>query len=320
MSARTLMILRTVKAVQNNKIELTAACDARRLDVFLAENSGLSRSHCGKLITEGAVSVDGKVVTKVSASVKEDSKIEVILPKDIPLDILPQNIPLDIIYEDSDLVVVNKPQGMTVHPASGVYTDTLVNALLYHIKDLSGINGVLRPGIVHRLDKDTSGLLVVAKNDVAHLELQRQIQCKECRRIYVALLEGVLKSDSGIVDQPIGRSKTDRKKMDIVSDGRSAQTLYTVLKRFTHHTLCRFELKTGRTHQIRVHAKYLGHPVVGDKVYGYKNCKWNLNGQLLHAQTLILTHPTTHEQMTFTAPLPDYFEKILELLNKTEAL
>ena len=173
---------------------------------------------------------------------------------------------------------------------------------------------MLRPGIVHRLDKDTSGLLVIAKNDVAHVELQRQIQQKECRRIYVALLEGVLKADSGCVDKPIGRCPSDRKKMDIVADGRSALTYYTVLERFTNHTLVQFELKTGRTHQIRVHAKFLGHPVVGDKTYGYAKCKFNLAGQLLHAEKLIFTHPTTGQVLSFTAPIPSYFEKVLTTL------
>ena len=298
------------------KIELTAETDARRLDVFVAENSGLTRSHVQKLLEQGAVVVDGKQVVKPSCAVNVGSIVSVTLPDEIPLDVVAQDIPLNVVYEDKDLLVINKPQGMTVHPANNVFTDTLVNALLFHVKDLSGINGVLRPGIVHRLDKDTSGLLVVAKNDAAHVELQRQIQCKECRRIYVALLEGVLKEDVGVVNKPIGRSKSDRKKMDIVLDGRSAQTHYTVLRRYDGYTLCQFELKTGRTHQIRVHAKYLGHPVVGDKTYGYKNCRWNLDGQLLHAQTLIFTHPTTGKLMQFSAPLPEYFQKVLDILNK----
>ena len=292
-------------------IELICENPCRRLDVFIAENSGLTRSHAQKLIDSGAVTVDGVVVTKASSEVKQDATVHVELPPDVSLNVPAEDIPLDIVYEDGDLLVINKPQGLTVHPANGVYTGTLVNALLYHVKDLSGINGVLRPGIVHRLDKDTSGLLVVAKNDAAHVELQRQIQSKECKRIYLALLEGNLKSDSGVVDQPIGRSKSDRKKMDIVSDGRNAVTHYTVLERFDGYTLTQFELKTGRTHQIRVHAKYLGHPVVGDKTYGYAKCRFKLNGQLLHAHTLSFTHPTTGKNMTFTVDCPDYFEKIL---------
>lgn len=301
------------------KIELTAENECRRLDVFLSENSGLTRSHVQKLLEQERVTVDGKLATKASSAVKEGACVTVELPDEVPLDIVAQDIPLDIVYQDGDLAVINKPQGMTVHPANNVYEGTLVNALLFHVKDLSGINGVLRPGIVHRLDKDTSGLLVVAKNDQAHVELQRQIQCKQCRRIYVALLDGVIKQDSGFVDQPIGRSKSDRKKMDVVADGRSAQTLYTVLKRYKNYTLCRFELKTGRTHQIRVHAKFLGHPVVGDKTYGSKNCRWNLDGQLLHAETLSFTHPKTKQEMTFSAPLPQYFVKVLDVLNKTES-
>lgn len=295
-------------------VELTCEADCRRLDVFLSENSGLTRNHVQKLIVTGSVTVDGKVANKASAPVKADSAVSVVLPPDVPLDIPPQDIPLDIVYQDADLAVINKPQGMTVHPANNVCVGTLVNALLYHIKDLSGINGVLRPGIVHRLDKYTSGLLVVAKNDSAHVELQRQIQAKICRRIYIALLEGVLKADSGQVDAPIGRSHSDRKKMDVVSDGRSALTYYKVQERFDHYTLVQFELKTGRTHQIRVHAKYLGHPVVGDKAYGYAKCKFNLNGQLLHAEQLIFNHPTTGEQMSFYAPLPEYFDKVLTSL------
>ncbi len=298
------------------KISLTCLENTRRLDTFVSENCDITRSHAQKLIDESAVVVDGKVVTKPSQAVKQNSIVEVNVPDDIPLNVKAENIPLDIVYQDEDLAVINKPQGMTVHPANNVYSGTLVNALLYNVKDLSGINGVLRPGIVHRLDKDTSGLLVVAKNDVSHVALQKQIQTKKARRIYIALLEGVLKTDSGVVDKPIGRSKTDRKKMDIVPDGRSALTLYTVLKRYKNYTLCRFELKTGRTHQIRVHAKFLGHPVVGDKTYGYKNCRFTLDGQLLHAQTLIFTHPKTGEEMTFSAPLPNYFQHVLDILDK----
>ena len=298
-------------------IELICENPCRRLDVFIAENSGLTRSHAQKLIDAGLVTVDGVVVTKSSSEVKHDATVCAELPPDVSLDIPAENIPLDIVYEDEDLLVINKPQGLTVHPANGVYTGTLVNALLYHVKDLSGINGVLRPGIVHRLDKDTSGLLVVAKNDRAHVELQRQIQNKECKRIYLALLEGNLKTDSGFVDQPIGRSKSDRKKMDVVADGRSALTYYTVLERFSGYTLTQFELKTGRTHQIRVHAKFLGHPVVGDKTYGYAKCRWKLDGQLLHAHTLSFTHPRTGEMMSFSTPCPEYFDKILvSLRNK----
>ena len=300
--------------------QIQLVCEqSQRLDSFVAENSTLTRSHAQKLVQGGSVTVDGAVVTKCSLVVKEDSVVCVTLPDEQSLDIPAQDIPLDILYEDSHMAVINKQQGLTVHPANGVNTDTLVNALLFHIKDLSGINGVLRPGIVHRLDKDTSGLLVVAKNDQAHVELQRQIQTKECKRIYWALVEGVVKQDQGIVNQPIGRCPTDRKRMDIVAGGRQAETHFTVLKRFDRYTLMQFELKTGRTHQIRVHSRFLGHPVVGDKTYGFKNCKFNLSGQLLHAKTISFTHPVSGEQMTFSAPLPSYFEKILQTLtNKSK--
>lgn len=296
-------------------INIICENDYRRLDVFIADNSGLTRSHAQKLIDGGKVTVDGKTANKASSDVKQDSAVTVVLPDETELNVPAQDIPIDIVYEDSDLAVINKQQGLTVHPANGVNTDTLVNALLYRIKDLSGINGVLRPGIVHRLDKDTSGLLVVAKNDFTHVELQKQIQSKQCRRIYLALLEGVVKEESGVIDKPIGRSYTDRKKMDVVLSGRNAETHFEVLERFAKYTLVRFELKTGRTHQIRVHAaKCMLHPVVGDKTYGYKNCRFNLDGQLLHAQTLIFTHPRTGEEMSFSAPLPDYFDRVLNTL------
>ena len=296
-------------------INIICENDYRRLDIFIADNSGLTRSHAQKLIDGGKVTVDGKTANKASSDVKQDSAVTVVLPDETELNVPAQDIPIDIVYEDSDLAVINKQQGLTVHPANGVNTDTLVNALLYRIKDLSGINGVLRPGIVHRLDKDTSGLLVVAKNDFTHVELQKQIQSKQCRRIYLALLEGVVKEESGVIDKPIGRSYSDRKKMDVVLDGRNAETHFEVVERFAKYTLVRFELKTGRTHQIRVHAaRCMLHPVVGDKTYGYKNCKFNVNGQLLHAQTLMFTHPRTGEEMSFFAPLPDYFERVLNTL------
>lgn len=290
--------------------------DCRRLDIFLSESADLTRSHAQKLIQDSAVSLNGVVTTKASTAVKEGDLVQACLPDEVELNVEPQDLPLDVVYQDSDLAVINKAQGMVVHPASGCYQNTLVNALLFHVKDLSGINGVLRPGIVHRLDKDTSGLLVVAKNDFAHVELQKQIQNKTCRRIYYALLEGTVKQDEGFIDKPIGRSKTDRKKMDVISDGRPAQTAYSVIERLGSYTLVKFELKTGRTHQIRVHAaRCLGHPVVGDKTYGYKNCKWKLDGQLLHAQTISFVHPRTGEQMTFSAPLPKYFQNVLNVLH-----
>ncbi|MDE5547862.1 MAG: RluA family pseudouridine synthase, partial [Clostridia bacterium] len=230
------------------------------------------------------------------------------------------DIPIDIIYEDEDVAVVNKPQGMTVHAGAGNYEGTLVNALLFRLDSLSGINGELRPGIVHRIDKDTSGLLVVAKNDTAHLSLSKQIEEKSCKREYLALLEGVLAQEKGQVATDIGRDPKDRLRMAVVpaGTGRRAVTDYTVERRFRDHTLVRFSLQTGRTHQIRVHAKHLGHPVAGDMTYGYKKQRFQLNGQLLHAYRLELTHPRTGERMEFFAPLPDYFEHVLDVLGKTE--
>jgi 23S rRNA pseudouridine1911/1915/1917 synthase len=216
------------------------------------------------------------------------------------------------VYQDSDLAIIDKPQGLTVHAGNGTNGSTLVNALLFHLDNLSGINGVIRPGIVHRIDKNTSGLLVVAKNDNAHVSLAKQIETKTCKRLYYALLEGVLKNDSGVIETNIGRNPKDRTKMAVVSNGRNAVTEYKVIKRFSNYTLCEFSLKTGRTHQIRVHSKHIGHPVVGDKEYGFKNQKFKLEGQLLHAHQLSFVHPTTGEQVTFESPIPEYFEKILK--------
>ncbi len=298
------------------KIDFTAEEPCRRLDVFISDNSGFTRSRVQKLIVSGSVFVNGVAAAKASEGVREGETVTVVVPEGVPLNIAAEDIPIDVVYEDADLAVINKGQGMIVHPACGVYSGTLVNALLYRIKDLSGINGVLRPGIVHRLDKDTSGLLVVAKNDFSHVSLQRQIQQKTCARIYTALVEGKVSDDSGVIDRPIGRSKADRKKMDVVKDGRNAVTLFEVVTRYRNNTLMRFELKTGRTHQIRVHAKYMGHPVVGDKTYGYKSQRFRLDGQLLHAGELAFDHPRTGERMRFEAPLPEYFVKILKILEQ----
>jgi 23S rRNA pseudouridine1911/1915/1917 synthase len=286
-----------------------------RLDVFVSEELNISRSRAQKLIEDGFVSFNNVVLTKVSKSVKTGDEAVVVLPEPEPIELVAQDIPLDIVYEDEYLAVINKQQGLTVHPAGGSYTNTLVNALLFKIKNLSGINGDIRPGIVHRLDKDTSGLMVVAKNDLAHVDLSGQIERKECRRIYYALLEGVVKSDSGTINQPIGRSKTDRKKMAVDAKGKSAVTMYEAVKRYADFTLMKFELKTGRTHQIRVHASFLGHPVVGDKAYGFKKQKFVLNGQLLHSKIIEFTHPVTKEHMRFESQLPDYFLKVLSTLS-----
>lgn len=287
-----------------------------RLDVFVGEVAQSSRSNAQKRIKKGLVTLNGKTEDKVSRMLKIGDNVGVTIVAPEPIELIPQDIPLDIVYQDEYLAVINKQQGLTVHPAGGSYTDTLVNALLYHIKDLSGINGDIRPGIVHRLDKDTSGLMVVAKNDFAHVNLSQQIASKECRRIYYALTEGVFKEDSGVIDQPLFRSKTDRKKIAVDPDGRQAITLFNVVERFAANTLVRFELKTGRTHQIRVHSAFIGHPIVGDKVYGFKKQRFDLNGQLLHSKEITFTHPKTGESMHFDSELPDYFRRILSVLKK----
>lgn len=291
----------------------------KRTDSFLSENmEEITRSAIKKLIDEGNVLLNGKSV-KAGQSIKKGDKVEITLPDPIELSVKPENIPLDVIYQDNDIAIINKPQGMVVHAGSGNATGTLVNALLFHLDSLSGINGVIRPGIVHRIDKDTSGLLVVAKNDRAHVELSKQIAEKTCHRIYYALLEGIVKEDSGRITTEIGRDPSDRIKMTVLQGGKGkiAITDYETIKRYPQgYTLMRFSLHTGRTHQIRVHAKYVGHPIVGDPVYGYKKQKFDLKGQLLHAEKLILTHPVTGEEMTFEAPLPDYFQRVLDTLER----
>jgi 23S rRNA pseudouridine1911/1915/1917 synthase len=254
------------------------------------------------------------VEAKASKILKDGDIVEVEMPAPEQTEIPPQDIPIQIVYQDNALAVINKQQGLTVHPANGVYTDTLVNALLFHLKDLSGINGIIRPGIVHRLDKGTSGLMVVAKTDAAHVSLAKQIGEKTAKRVYFALVEGVVKVDEGVIEQPVGRNKSDRKKMAVVLDGKYAKTHYYVERRLQNYTLVRFELDTGRTHQIRVHAQFIGHPVVGDETYGFKHQKFNLNGQLLHSKRLSFFHPLTGKWMEFDSDLPDYFKHILDVL------
>lgn len=292
-----------------------AADSGRRLDIFLSDKiEDLSRSRAKTIIEKGGVTVDGNSVIKASFALKGTETVEADAGEPINLEAFPQDIPVHIIYQDTDLAVIDKKQGMVTHPATGSPSGTLVNALLFHIKDLSTINGVIRPGIVHRLDKDTSGLLVIAKNDAAHNSLARQISEKSAKRYYIALVDGNIKEESGIIEKPIDRSKTDRKKMAVREDGRVAKTSYRVLERFGSYTLTEFELYTGRTHQIRVHAAYLHHPVTGDRVYGGSN-KFGLNGQLLHAYKLEFTHPSTSERLVFRADLPDYFKNVLKKLN-----
>ena len=292
---------------------IIAETSGERVDSFLAEELPYTRSKIKKLIDDGLISVNDKIV-KAKYLVKVGDVI-CVTEKDLePLDLEPVNAPIDIVYQDDDLAVINKPQGLTVHAGNVVTGYTLVNLLLYHLDNLSGINGVIRPGIVHRIDKDTSGLLVVAKNDTAHLSLASQIAEKTCKRTYVALLEGVVKQDEGVIETYIGRSDQNRTMMAVKNSGRIAITNFKVLKRYENYTYCEFNLQTGRTHQIRVHSKHIGHPIVGDPVYGYKNQKFNLNGQLLHATRLEFTHPITNKRMVFTAPLPNYFEAVLNKL------
>lgn len=285
-----------------------------RLDSFLYElDNSFTRSHYKNLIEEGHVLVNSKKV-KAGYALKLNDVVSVEMIPARPIETLPQNIPLDIVYEDEDLAVINKPKGMVVHPANGNWDGTLVNALLYNIKDLSGINGEIRPGIVHRLDKDTSGLLVVAKNDFAHVALSKQIADKTCKRIYLALVIGNMPNDSGEVANYLGRDPKNRLRYAVVDNGgKYAETHYKVLTRYKDYSLVEFELKTGRTHQIRVHCKYLNHPIVGDDLYGGKS-KFKTDGQMLHAYKLSFYHPRTNKYMEFEAQLPEYFQKILSNL------
>lgn len=297
-------------------MEYTVDRDKIRADIFLAEKTGLSRSNIKNIIENNGVLLNGSLKNKSGIDLKTGDIISIDIPEPKKLEIKAENIPLDIVYQDDYFAVINKPQGMVVHQASS-YTknDTLVNALLFNLDSLSAINGVIRPGIVHRLDKDTSGLIVVAKNDEAHRSLAQQIEKKTARRIYYGLCDGNFKDDRGTVNAPVGRSKKDRKKMAVVDDGRRAVTHFNVLERFGKYTLVRFELETGRTHQIRVHAKSLNHPIVGDELYGGSMNLYK-NGQLLHAKELILKHPHTGEEMKFESELPEYFKLILEKLRK----
>lgn len=301
-------------AGEQEKLLITENEAGQRADVGLASLLELTRSNMQKLLEDGRA-VKGSKVLKANYKLKLGDEIIVTLPEPQPLDVQPENIPIDIIYEDEDVVVVNKARGMVVHPAAGNYNGTLVNALLYHCKNLSGINGVIRPGIVHRLDKDTSGIMICAKNDAAHVSLSEQIQSKTAKRTYMAVVRGNIKTDSGVIKTLIARDKNDRKKMAVVKeDGRNAVTEYEVMERFGKYTIVKCKLLTGRTHQIRVHMEYLGYPLVGDPKYSPKKTPFAINGQALHSLTLDFIHPRTGEQMHFEAPLPEDMHKIVTRL------
>lgn len=294
------------------------ATQAVRSDIFISENvDGVTRSFAKKLFDEGLVSVNGKAA-KPSAKLKIGDVVELNLPEPKTTDVVARDMPLNIVYEDKDVLIVNKPRGMVVHPAAGNEDFTLVNAVMFHCgADLSAIGGVLRPGIVHRIDKDTTGLLAVAKNNNAHLSLSSQLKDRSLSRTYFALVHGNIKEESGFVNAPIARSESDRKKMAVAKiGGREAVTDFWVLERFGSYTLVKCKLRTGRTHQIRVHMRHIGHPIVGDKTYGIKKEEFNTAGQLLHAGEIGFVHPSTNEKMSFSAPLPDDFQRILETLRK----
>ena len=288
-----------------------------RLDVYLAEQyEDFSRSYIQKLINGEHVKVNDKL-EKNKYLTKLGDKIEVLLPEPKNLDVKAQNIPLDIFYEDDDLIIINKQQGMVVHPGAGNYENTLVNALLYHCDgQLSSINGVIRPGIVHRIDKDTTGLLMVAKNNFAHQSLAEQLKEHTITRKYHAICNGIIKENKITIDAPIGRNPVDRLKMSVIQSGRNAVTYVNPLERYKDYTYIEAQLETGRTHQIRVHLSYIKHPLLGDEVYGKKSTKFNLKGQVLHAKTLGFVHPRTNEYMEFNSELPDYFKKLLTIISK----
>lgn len=298
------------------KMNLTVNCQGSRLDKYLAENTDLSRSFLQDMIKDQKVLVNNNIA-KSSYKVILGDEISLFIPDLEELDVIPQNIPLDILYEDEDIIVINKAKGMVVHPSCGHPDGTLVNALLYHCHDLSGINGKLRPGIVHRIDKDTSGCLVIAKNDKAHVQLAKQIETKQAYREYRLVVQGNIQHDDGLIDAPIGRDPKDRQKMTVIAENaKDARTYFHVLKRYGQYTYLSCRLETGRTHQIRVHMKYIQHPIIGDEKYGKKCSFKDTKGQVLHAYKLKLIHPTKGIEMEFMAELPTYFCEILAYLEK----
>jgi len=302
-----------------DEIKLISEESDLRIDAYISSKlDNLSRSAVQKLIGDNNITVNNKAINK-NYKIKINDEIKVIMPPPQVLDVKAEDIELDIVYEDSDVAVINKPQGMVVHPAAGHYSGTLVNALMNNVEDLSSINGVLRPGIVHRLDKNTSGLLIIAKNDLSHSFLSNCLKEHSINRIYYALVEGVVKNDKGVINAPLGRSEKDRKKRCVTTkNSKEAITNYEVIKRYKKYTLIKLKLETGRTHQIRVHMKHIGHPVVGDDVYGKEDKKFGLKGQLLHSKSIGFIHPTTKEYLEFDSELPDYFKKVLEKIEKSE--
>ena len=301
-----------------HEIQVLESQAGYRVDKFLSiEFADLSRSYIQKLMKDGQVTVNGKVV-KANYKLNDQDVVRMNEPELKEPDIVAEDLPLDILYEDEDLLIVNKPKGMVVHPSAGHYTGTLVNALMFHCKEeLSGINGVMRPGIVHRIDMDTTGSLLVCKNDMAHQNLAEQLKLHSIKRIYHAIVHGVIKEEEGTVDAPIGRHPTSRKKMSInYKNGKEAVTHYKVLKRYQNYTYIQCQLETGRTHQIRVHMASIHHPLLGDVVYGPAKQPFSLQGQCLHAKTIGIQHPRTGEYKEVDAPLPDYFEELLVKLEK----
>ena len=296
------------------EFKIDAATAGLRLDKAVADFTELSRSLANEQIKNGQILVNGQA-KKAKYAVKAGDVITYELSEPEAMEYVAENLPLDIVYQDEDVAVVNKDQGMVVHPSAGHTSGTLVNALMYHIKDLSGINGVLRPGIVHRIDKDTSGLLMIAKNDDAHIKLAEELKDKKSLRKYWAIVHGNLPNDRGVIEAPIGRSEKDRKKQAVTAKGKPAVTRFHVLERFGNYTLVELQLETGRTHQIRVHMAYIGHPVAGDEVYGPRKTLKG-HGQFLHARTLGFTHPKTGKIMEFTAEVPIVFQETLEQLRK----
>ena len=298
-------------------IRAAAPEKGERLDVFAARASGETRAFAQRLIGEGCVTVNGRE-GRANTRLKAGDMVEIRIEPPAPTELVPEDIPLSIVYEDTDIAVIDKPKGMVVHPAPGNESGTLVNAVMYHVRDLSGIGGALRPGIVHRIDKMTSGLIVIAKNDAAHRALAEQIKSHSAGRIYLAIVDGNIREDFGTVNAPIGRHPTDRKRMAVVPGGREAVTHWRVLERYGAYTLIAARLETGRTHQIRVHMAYRKHPVSGDAVYGAEKNRLGLDGQALHAVRLMLTHPRTGQSMVFEAPVPPYFTAALHKAGRNE--